>query len=90
MSPSALASCRQAADNVVAPRLGAFIVLVLATVAAEFREIASLIRNWRAGLVLLATFGVTVLHDLMAGIAAGCLAAALCWLSSRIWRRLSA
>lgn len=66
------------------------VLVVVAWNMAEFREIGSLVRNWRAALVLLATFGVTVLHDLMAGIAAGCLTAALCWLSSRIWRRLSA
>ena len=57
---------------------------------AETREFASLLRNWRAALVLLATFGLTVAHDLMAGIAAGCAVAALCWVSSRVWRRLRA
>jgi SulP family sulfate permease len=66
------------------------VLVVVAWNMAETREFASLLRNWRAALVLLATFGFTVLHDLMAGILAGCGVAALCWVSSRIWRRLRA
>jgi SulP family sulfate permease len=66
------------------------LLVVVAWNMAEKREFASLLRNWRAALVLLATFGLTVLHDLMAGIVAGCAVAALCWASSRIWRRLRA
>lgn len=66
------------------------VLVVVAWNMAEKREFASLLRNWRAALVLLATFGLTVAHDLMAGIAAGCAVAALCWGSSRIWRRLRA
>lgn len=66
------------------------VLVVVAWNMAEKREFASLLRNWRAALVLLATFGITVLHDLMAGIVAGCVVAALCWASSRIWRRLRA
>ena len=66
------------------------VLVVVAWNMAEKREFASLLRNWRAALVLLATFGLTVLHDLMAGIAAGCAVAVLCWASSRIWRRLHA
>jgi len=37
--------------------------------------------------VVLATFGLTVLHDLMAGILAGCALAALFWAASRLRRR---
>jgi SulP family sulfate permease len=66
------------------------VLVVVAWNMAEKREFASLLGNWRAALVLLATFGLTVAHDLMAGIAAGCTVAALCWASSRIWRRLRA
>lgn len=66
------------------------LLVVVAWNMAEKREFASLLRNWRAALVLLATFGLTVLHDLMAGIIAGCAVAAVCWASSRIWRRLRA
>lgn len=66
------------------------VLVVVAWNMAEKREFASLLGNWRAALVLLATFGLTVAHDLMAGIAAGCAVAALCWASSRIWRRLRA
>jgi len=66
------------------------LLVVVAWNMAEKGELASLLGNWRAALVLLATFGLTVLHDLMAGIAAGCAVAAICWASSRIWRRLRA
>jgi SulP family sulfate permease len=66
------------------------VLVVVAWNMAEKREFASLLRNWRAAAVLLATFGLTVLHDLMAGIIAGCGVAALCWISSKIWRRLRA
>ena len=66
------------------------VLVVVAWNMSETREFASLLRNWRAALVLLATFGFTVLHDLMAGIIAGCGVAVLCWMSSRIWRRLRA
>lgn len=70
---------------IVAAPLASYIPLaalagVLAVVAwnmAEKAEFAKLIRGRRTGAVLLATFGLTVLHDLMAGIAAGCVLAAL-------------
>ena len=64
------------------------ILVVVAWNMAEKEEFASLLRNWRAAAVLLATFGLTSLHDLTAGIVAGCGVATLCWVSSRIWRRL--
>jgi SulP family sulfate permease len=34
-------------------------------------------RDWRTGLVLMATFGLTILKDLTFGIVAGCLLAAV-------------
>ena len=49
----------------------------------EATEFASLLTNWRAAAVLLATFGLTILHDLMAGILAGCGLAVLFWAASQ-------
>ena len=66
------------------------ILVVVGWNMAEKREFASLLNNWRAALVLLSTFGLTVLHDLMAGIVAGCGVATICWVSSKVWRRLRA
>lgn len=53
------------------------VLTVVAFDMAEKREFARLLRDWRAGSVLLATFGVTLLHDLISGIAAGCALAAV-------------
>ncbi|MDZ4374110.1 MAG: SulP family inorganic anion transporter [Phenylobacterium sp.] len=64
------------------------ILVVVAWNMIEAREIAGLLANWRAGVVVLATFGFTVLHDLTAGLLAGCGAALLFWLSSQAARRL--
>lgn len=65
------------------------VLVVVAWNMAERREFASLLGNWRAGAVLLATFGLTVLHDLMAGIIAGCGLALLFWAASRLHRKLN-
>lgn len=65
------------------------VLLVVAWNMAEKREFASLLGEWRTAAVLLATFGLTVLHDLMAGIAAGCGLAAVFWLASRLRRKLT-
>ena len=65
------------------------LLVVVAWNMAEKDEFASLLRNWRAAAVLLATFGLTVVHDLMAGIAAGCGLAALFWAASRLHRKLT-
>lgn len=53
------------------------VLVVVAWNMAEKAEFAALVRHWRTGVVVLATFGLTLLHDLMAGIGAGCLLAAL-------------
>ena len=56
---------------------------VLALVAwnmCEKAEFAHLLKAWKSAAVLLATFLITILHDLTAGIAAGCALAALFWL----------
>ena len=65
------------------------ILVVVAWNMAERKEFASLLTQWRAGAVLLATFGLTVLHDLMAGIVAGCALAALFWAAGRLRRKLT-
>jgi len=65
------------------------LLVVVAWNMAEKDEFASLLGNWRAAAVLLATFGLTVVHDLMAGIAAGCGLAALFWAASRLHRKLT-
>ena len=70
---------------VVAAPLASFIPLsalagVLAVVCwnmAEKAEFARLLRDWRTALILLATFGTTLVEDLMTGIIAGCAMAAV-------------
>jgi SulP family sulfate permease len=64
------------------------ILVVVAWNMAERKEFASLLTNWRAAAVLLATFGLTILHDLMAGIIAGCGLAVLFWAASRLHRKV--
>jgi SulP family sulfate permease len=44
---------------------------------AEKREFVHLLRDWRTALVLIATFGLTLVVNLTAGIIAGCLLAAV-------------
>ena len=51
------------------------VLVVVAWQMAEKSEFVRLLRDGRAAIVLLATFGVTLAHDLTAGIVAGCLAA---------------
>jgi len=53
------------------------VLLVVAWNMAEREEIGRLLRRWPTAVVLLATFGVTLAHDLITGILAGCLAAAV-------------
>lgn len=65
------------------------LLVVVAWNMAERREFASLLSNWRAAVVLLATFGLTLLHDLTAGILAGCGLAAIFWAASKLHRKLT-
>jgi SulP family sulfate permease len=65
------------------------ILLVVAWNMAEKKEFASLLGNWRAAVVLLATFGLTLARDLTAGILAGCLLAALFWAASKLRLRFA-
>jgi SulP family sulfate permease len=53
------------------------VLVVVCWNMAEKREFIALFANWRTGLVLITTFGLTLLKDLTFGIVAGCLVAAL-------------
>ncbi|HEX3919430.1 MAG TPA: SulP family inorganic anion transporter [Caulobacteraceae bacterium] len=53
------------------------VLLVVCWNMAEKVEFVRLLRGWRTALVLLATFGVTLLRDLTSGIVAGCALAAV-------------
>jgi sulfate permease, SulP family len=44
---------------------------------AEKKEFWDLLGNWRTALVLIATFGLTLVENLTVGIIAGCLLAAM-------------
>jgi SulP family sulfate permease len=66
------------------------VLVVVSWNMAEKKEFASLLRDWRAAAVLLATFGLTLLKDLTTGIAAGCALAALFWLGARLRRHRGA
>lgn len=55
------------------------LLVVVAWNMIERREFASLLTQWRAAVVLLATFGLTLLVDLTTGIMAGCSFATLFW-----------
>jgi SulP family sulfate permease len=46
------------------------VLVVVSWNMAEKGEFAHLLKNWRTGAVLIATFGLTILHDLTAGIVA--------------------
>jgi SulP family sulfate permease len=61
------------------------VLMVVAWNMAEKGEFARLLRDWRSAVVLLATFGLTLVKDLTFGIVAGCvLAAALALLGRRV------
>ncbi len=53
------------------------VLVVVSWNMAEKREFAILLRDWRTGLILMATFGLTIVKDLTFGIVAGCLLAAV-------------
>ncbi|HEY2113005.1 MAG TPA: SulP family inorganic anion transporter [Dongiaceae bacterium] len=53
------------------------LLVVVSWNMAEKGECVRLLKNWRTAAVLLATFGLTLLRDLTAGILAGCALAAL-------------
>lgn len=53
------------------------VLVVVSWSMAEKKEFVRLLPDWRAAAVLLATFGLTLVKDLMAGIIAGCVLAAV-------------
>jgi SulP family sulfate permease len=53
------------------------VLLLVCWNMAEKAEFARLLRHWRTGASLVATFGVTLLRDLTWGIGAGCAVAAV-------------
>ena len=59
------------------------VLMVVSWNMAEKAEFVRLLRDWRTGAVLLATFGLTLVRDLTTGIVAGCLLAALFAIFSR-------
>jgi sulfate permease, SulP family len=52
------------------------VLVVVCWNMAEKREFLNLLHDWRAASVLIATFGLTLIENLTAGIIAGCLLAA--------------
>jgi sulfate permease, SulP family len=52
------------------------VLVVVCWNMAEKREFLNLLHDWRAALVLIATFGLTLVENLTVGIIAGCLLAA--------------
>jgi SulP family sulfate permease len=59
------------------------VLVVVSWNMAEKAEFARLLRDWRTGAVLLATFALTLARDLTTGIIAGCLLAAAFWAVAR-------
>jgi SulP family sulfate permease len=59
------------------------VLVVVCWNMAEKREFVRLLGDWRTALVLLATFGLTLLRDLTTGIFAGCAVAAVLALAHR-------
>jgi SulP family sulfate permease len=53
------------------------VLVAVAWTMAERHEVARLLRTWPTALVLGVTIALTLLHDLIAGIAAGCVVAAI-------------
>jgi SulP family sulfate permease len=53
------------------------VLVVVSWNMAEKEQFARLLRDWRSAVVLLATFGLTLVRDLTTGIVAGCALAAL-------------
>ena len=59
------------------------VLVVVSWNMAERKEFAALLRDWRTAIVLMATFGLTLVIDLTAGIVAGCAIAAVLALTGR-------
>lgn len=65
----------------------AAVLVVVCWNMAERAEFGRLLTSWRTAVVLLATFGLTLLVDLTAGIIAGCAVAAMLGLGERLAAR---
>jgi SulP family sulfate permease len=63
------------------------VLVVVSWNMAEKEDFARLLKDWRTAAVLLATFGLTLVEDLTAGIIAGCALAAAFALAARIRRK---
>ena len=66
------------------------VLVVVAWNMAEAPELVRLMRSWRGAAVMLTTFGLTALHDLVVGIVAGCLLAGAIWAFDRLRARRAA
>jgi SulP family sulfate permease len=55
------------------------VLVVVCWNMAEKKEFWLLLHDWRAAIVLLATFGLTLVEDLTTGIVAGCVLAGILW-----------
>jgi SulP family sulfate permease len=53
------------------------VLVAVAWTMAEKKEAATLLRSWPTALVLVTTLALTLVHDLIAGIAGGCVVAAI-------------
>lgn len=62
------------------------VLVVVAWTMAEVGELRQLMGGWRSGAVVLTTLGLTVLHDLVAGIVGGCILAGVFWAMDRTKR----
>jgi SulP family sulfate permease len=63
------------------------VLVVVCWNMAEKDDFLLLLRDWRGGSVLMATFGLTLIEDLTVGIIAGCVLAAALAIYDRIKRR---
>jgi SulP family sulfate permease len=59
------------------------VLIVVSWNMAEKKEFALLLRDWRGAIVLLATFGLTLVEDLTVGIVTGCVLAGVLWLAGQ-------
>jgi sulfate permease, SulP family len=59
------------------------VLVVVSWNMAEKEEFARLLRDWRSAIVLIATFGLTLVEDLSVGIVAGCAIAGALWLGGQ-------
>jgi SulP family sulfate permease len=60
------------------------VLVVVCWNMAEKAEFVRLLRNWQLAIVLLATFGLTLVKDLTSGIVAGCLVATVFAVGQRL------